>query len=398
MRLSHKLALAGAGMLCALLFLALIEGLCGPILVIRGAKSRPKWINSRGEPASAREDPIMGREDPVIGHTLQPNLLVRYAHAPDDRVQTNSQGFRNDVDFPAAAPQGRLRILCSGDSMTFGLGVSNGETWPDQLAAIDPRIETVNMGQSRYGIDQMYLWYMRAGAPLEHAVHIVALIPLDVSRLDQLKDGFLDRPRLDLHEGRLEVANRPVHNPWYRYKLQSFLAPFQELHIVKLFRSNASALTSRPEARPQARPEARTEAQRASTQARLIRILEELAQTGRAKGSVLVVVLLPNSPRVAHPQEDEPLRRFLARQLPSRGIVFLDLDAEMWKLPLYRLRGLFIPDRLPFTAHYTAEGGAYVAGLLHAKLIALPQIASRLKACKSPGPRHLSPRALRAMR
>ena len=342
---------------------------------MRSAQRRPHWMTFRGDPAAGRDDPIMGREDPIIGHSLQPNLRLRYAYASGSRVQTNSQGFRNDVDFPAAAPQGRLRMLCSGDSMTFGLGLSNGETWPDQLAAMDPRIETVNMGQSRYGIDQMYLWYMRAGTPLEHAVHIVALIPLDVFRLGLLKDGFLKRPRLDIRDGRLEVVNRPVRNPWYMYRLQPLLSALQELHVVKLIRRTLPA--TRPDALPP------------SMQDRLTRIFEELSQTSRANGSVLVVVLLPSDPREARPPQDELCRQFLARQLSSQGVIFLDLDSGIDQLPVAKLRRLFIPDHSPFMQHYTPEGAVYVAERIHAKLITVPRIASRLKACGSPGPRRL---------
>ncbi|MDD5628088.1 MAG: hypothetical protein PHU21_03420 [Elusimicrobia bacterium] len=374
--LFQRLALAGAGILASLLFIvlaaALVEGFCGAILVLGAPTTKPHWMDPEGSPAPAPEDPIMGQEDPVIGHTLQPNLLVRYANAPGRWVRTNSQGFRNDVDFPAAAPQGRLRVLCSGDSMTFGLGASNGETWPDRLAAIDPRIETVNMGASRYGIDQMYLWYMRAGTPLEHAVHVVALIPLDVLRLGFEKDGFLDRPRLEVREGRLEVVNQPVHNAWYKFRLQPLFTALGDLHMVRLSRGFVRIHASPPQPLS------------SSTEERLTRILEELAQASRAQGSVLVVALLPSDPRAGLRRQDEFCREFLASQLPALGIPFLDLDSGIADLPVARIRRLFIPEGSPFMGHYTAEGASYVAERLHAKLIADTRIAARLKACQRP--------------
>ena len=52
-------------------------------------------------------------------------------------------------------PPGKTRIICSGDSFTLGFGVDNEHTWPQQLAARNANLETVNMGQGGYGADPL---------------------------------------------------------------------------------------------------------------------------------------------------------------------------------------------------------------------------------------------------
>lgn len=50
-------------------------------------------------------------------------------------IRLNSNGLR-DVEFPEARPAGQRRILCLGDSVTFGAGTSVEETFPKQLEQI----------------------------------------------------------------------------------------------------------------------------------------------------------------------------------------------------------------------------------------------------------------------
>jgi len=60
---------------------------------------------------------------------LRPNTILEQ----DGIVyETNSFGLR-DVEFFLAKPEGRLRIVCLGDSVTYGAGVSFEETYEQQL-------------------------------------------------------------------------------------------------------------------------------------------------------------------------------------------------------------------------------------------------------------------------
>ncbi len=98
--------------------------------------------------------------EPPFGK-LQANIKMRMGYQPPARwdyfdangcvaVDTNSRGFR-DLEFAVAKAPGELRILCLGDSLTYGQGVRLDLTWPQVLEATLRRernaaVEVINGG------------------------------------------------------------------------------------------------------------------------------------------------------------------------------------------------------------------------------------------------------------
>ena len=121
--------------------------------------------------------------DPDLGWSNIPDVDIPDMYSAGISLRTNGQGFRNDHDFDKSVPDGYKRVICSGDSFTLGYGVGNDHTWCQRLSALDSRLETVNMGQGGYGVDQAYLWYMRDGRVLEHDIHVFAFITDDLFRM-----------------------------------------------------------------------------------------------------------------------------------------------------------------------------------------------------------------------
>jgi len=112
--------------------------------------------------------------DAEIGHKLVP-LQVAYTHSFP--VRTNSFGFRNReiAQIPAADT---FRILCLGDSLTFGAGVAEEETYPRQLesrlnANAPLRVEVINTGVPGYDTWQEVAFFRRQG--LEFHPNLVVL-------------------------------------------------------------------------------------------------------------------------------------------------------------------------------------------------------------------------------
>lgn len=64
--------------------------------------------------------------------------------------ENNLLGFRGPLPDLATGGE-RARLLVLGDSQTFGLGVSEGETFCDRLRAAAPQLEVVNAGSNGYG-------------------------------------------------------------------------------------------------------------------------------------------------------------------------------------------------------------------------------------------------------
>jgi lysophospholipase L1-like esterase len=93
------------------------------------------------------EFPFM-REDPELFWSPRPGFRGRFQ---DKAVHINSLGLRGpDVRVPK--PAGRRRLLCFGDSITFGYGMADGETYPARLAEnLAARgVEVLNAGVTGY--------------------------------------------------------------------------------------------------------------------------------------------------------------------------------------------------------------------------------------------------------
>lgn len=79
------------------------------------------------------------------------------------RCRINSIGFR-DRDYATQPAHGTVRLICSGDSYTFGEGVEGKESYPKQLEEMlnglpkcngHPEFEVLNAGVAAHDISQM---------------------------------------------------------------------------------------------------------------------------------------------------------------------------------------------------------------------------------------------------
>ena len=155
------------------------------------------------------------RYDAEIGWVSLPNLELEDMYGPGVRLFTNGRGFRNSEDIEPARRPGRRRVVCSGDSVTFGQYVDGDQTWCSQLGDLDPALEPVNMGQVGYGVDQAYLWYRQDADDLEVDLHLLAFITHNFMRMKYPSYGGFGRPVLVVRDGKLEVANAPVPKKGY---------------------------------------------------------------------------------------------------------------------------------------------------------------------------------------
>ena len=144
-------AVVGVALVCLATLIA-IEGLSSLILVGRA------FVDRAGPLVAERRHT---QYDPDLGWVNTPGVQIPDLYGPGRSLSINSQGFRGLHDTSERVAAGRLRILCSGDSFTLGYGVGDADTWCARLTALDSRLETVNMGQGGYGVDQAYLWYLR---------------------------------------------------------------------------------------------------------------------------------------------------------------------------------------------------------------------------------------------
>ena len=128
--------------------------------------------------------------DPKLYWKLKPNqdCYTKIDHKP---VHINSHGTRGP-DFETVKPANTIRILSLGDSRTFGWGLTQAETYSDQLQRLlqeqlgdGQKVEVINAGVNAWSYSQM-LVYFRATA-LRYKPDVVVLA--DANQWTQFSEG-----------------------------------------------------------------------------------------------------------------------------------------------------------------------------------------------------------------
>lgn len=306
--------------------------------------------------------------DEELGWINLPNVFIEDMYSREDYLTTNSQRYRNANDFSPGIPHGKVRIVCSGDSFTLGFGVDDENTWCQQLVAVDAQLETVNMGQGGYGVDQAYLWYMRDQAKLEHNIVLFAFIRDDFLRMES--DTFMGygRPYLTVREGEPVQENYPVPRRSYDASwLTVNLHMWGELDTVKFLNEKLGKYLPQRDAGFVTRDHRHTDDVVAA-------IFASLQKTSAANQRAAVLVYLPTR----GDYEDVRVSRWqqlVQEQASEHGYLFIDVAAEMRKLSRDEFEKMFRRG-----GHYTDEGNRYVAEVIHRKLTEMPAIAPLLAA------------------
>jgi len=198
-------------------------------------------------PDPTREPQIVYRLDPQIRYVLSPN---QKGWIDDGFVTTNSRGFRGrEVDVPK--PSGRVRIVALGDSVTFGWGVNDADTFCSQLEhdlrtqhpGVD--VEVVNLGVPGYATRQEVALLKRNLAELQPDVVLVGFYTNDLP--DTLDDKASGRSgtRIEAQDrgaGQILHMN-PAPSSWLERQARRSRAIYTASHGLK-------ALIHRGEGKP----------------------------------------------------------------------------------------------------------------------------------------------------
>ncbi|MEA4855916.1 GDSL-type esterase/lipase family protein [Solidesulfovibrio sp.] len=208
--------LAGIGVFCLLLAAHLALALL--------------WVLAGGRPA-AQVEPRGYRN--VLGD-LEPRLRLTDREIPGlpYQVSLNNQGLRGTRPVSAARKPGTLRVLCLGDSYTYGVGVDDALAYPAQLRSILAKrlpgldVEVVNAGVPFYDLFDELAYYREKGARLAPDVVVLQFYINDLEAMagSFFREDLLVRQGGDYNAfeqaiGR-EAAERrinawlDVHFPW----------------------------------------------------------------------------------------------------------------------------------------------------------------------------------------
>jgi lysophospholipase L1-like esterase len=119
--------------------------------------------------------------DPLLGYRLRPSQQA-YTHG--EPVHVNAAGMRDDDELPASKPDGELRVLVLGDSLTFGSGVPTSGTYSEVLERLLRErgypVRALNAGVQNYDVHQEATFLGERGFALEPDAVVVGFYENDV--------------------------------------------------------------------------------------------------------------------------------------------------------------------------------------------------------------------------
>ncbi len=305
--------------------------------------------------------------DPELGWSNAKSTVARDVFGPGLDVTTNARGFRNASELADSVPPGKTRVVALGDSFTLGYDVGDADSWPAWLERLCPGLEVPNMGQSGYGIDQSYLWYLRDGTAFEHQVLVLAFIEDDLKRVQMDRMAGYGKPVLEIVDGVLVPSNVPVPRaPYLLPAVTQNLSLLETLRVVELPRAIRAHF-----AKPAPVPGQRLDdagAERVDEA-----VFRALHAVTAKRGTELLLVHLPHL-EAARPDSLAPLPDFGAAALArvsADGLAFADLSDEMSRVPDPERRALFQPATLERGpgGHYSSAGNRFVAQAIAARLV-----------------------------
>ena len=300
------------------------------------------------------------RADEKLGWTMVPN---QHAFTIDKPVVINSLGFRSPELSPRKDPRA-LRIMCLGDSQTFGFGVAQDETYPARLGALlaramgDRPVEIVNAGVQVYSTEQEVDQLEQFAPQFEPDVVTLGFYINDIEEvLVGNKTSRMDSATGKFAMGRGVRQLIPARAVYF----------LRRSRLVTLVHWRWKLFSTRGEANPETRVLLGTPPPKYE---RSWKIIEEALVRARsltaARGSRFIVFAVPHPQEFAQAYPHEQYRsRFLdlARRL---GIETID------PAPAIRAHG---PDVqrffIPWNGHISGEANALIADLL-ARAIAAP--------------------------
>jgi len=136
-------------------------------------------------------------------------------------VQVNEVGARGARALTAAPPPGAARVVCYGESFTFGTEVGDDEAWPARLEVhAEGGYEVWNLAVGGWGTDQALLRARDTLAELDPEVALLGLLSENIGRnVNRVRNAYwpgtdlpMVKPRFVLEEGALRLLALPYAN------------------------------------------------------------------------------------------------------------------------------------------------------------------------------------------
>lgn len=236
----------------------------------------------------------------------------------------NSLGYRGR-EHPVTEAPARTRVLMLGDSITFGIGVADAETFSALLDDRAERFSVINLGVEGYGTDQELTRLEREGLAYHPAVVILNFC---------VANDFVNNAGTTAHKPYFTLEGGVLRRHDERVRLSPFRAAAQWL-------ADESHLYNRLETLFPVRPQPTTPLGEAAqggdrigpkaAAERTFALIRRIADASRGMGARFLLLLHPDE--TAFRQRSSVLRRFCKTEALAQ-IAVVDLGAR------YRALGL----------------------------------------------------------
>jgi lysophospholipase L1-like esterase len=262
----------------------------------------------------------MFRKDPFVGFRNKPNVR-EYLHG-FIRVETNSLGFRGP-EISTVKPPGTFRIVGLGDSVTWGVGVQEPDTFLAVLAQKLQRksgpntaanFEAINTAVIGYSTYQELVTLERYGLPLCPDLVIVGFV---------FNDAY---PTVDPF-GNVNTFHQPV-NP--RARFASTQVTVHHWQLLALLRSVIKRQWRAWRSQPSEVDDPNSGSWMANSFETeswpiLQAHLRKLKSLGDANGFQVLVLLFPTYPQVYYSQTAHSYQNFVGPFVDAAKIPYIDL-------------------------------------------------------------------------
>ncbi|MDB4512156.1 hypothetical protein N9060_01700 [Arenicella sp.] len=127
------------------------------------------------------------------------------------------QGLRGDRVYPESPADEEKRILCLGDSFTFGYEVEDDQTFPSHGEQLRPETEWLNLGICGTGLTQALQHYRKTGRKFGGKYVVIGFMTKDAKRTVNCFRGFVSQdditpfaqPFAKVSDGQFSIEDNP---------------------------------------------------------------------------------------------------------------------------------------------------------------------------------------------
>jgi hypothetical protein len=337
------------------------------------------WESRRRVPAEQRHSSY----DSEIGWVPTPNTRIPGFYGSGRDLTINALGARSANEYGREIPPGKMRMVFFGDSFTQGWGVGDKSVWNQVFSENNPRIEAINFGMGGYGVDQAYLWFLRATPAINYDIHVFAFNTGDFQRATEREFSGYPKPLLKMSGEQIVVTNTPVPRTaklrqWWSvnsYRLR-------ELRIIDLLlklRDGVPDVVPHASAAGSPVKDALSED---SALKELVRgIFHNLKSNAEKNRAALMLAYLPTY-RDYDGFSFPEWRRFIHEEAARQGAAVFDPLQALQMQSAEEVKSMFIsPEEAPMYGgawHYNEKGNRFIADQFSRWLVQQPEVKARL--------------------